>query len=152
MTKEDKIKLLLTSTKMDSNFLQMFKSWIERMPMLGTMPEDFKKVLYTAFENANEQLLAKQIAVYLKWLSEEAIDSAIAFYGTPAGQEVINNMPHINEDMGKIGQEIGLLIVQELEKSGVMGNLDSEDNPFNLFGQDDDDDDEEEENPFKFNL
>jgi hypothetical protein len=51
---------------------------------------------------------------YSKYLSEQDAAKAIEFYKTPEGQHLIQVMPAVMKDAGKIGQEQGTRIAQEV--------------------------------------
>jgi hypothetical protein len=51
---------------------------------------------------------------YSKYLSEQDAARAIEFYKTPEGQHLIQVMPVVMKDAGKIGQEQGVRIAQEV--------------------------------------
>jgi hypothetical protein len=52
--------------------------------------------------------------VYSKYLSEQDAAKAIEFYKTPEGQHLIQVMPVVMKEAGKIGQEQGARIAQEV--------------------------------------
>ncbi len=51
---------------------------------------------------------------YSKYLSEQDAAKALEFYRTPEGQHLIQVMPVVMKDAGKIGQEQGARIAQEV--------------------------------------
>lgn len=51
---------------------------------------------------------------YAKYLSEQDAAKAIEFYKTPEGQHLIQVMPVVMKEAGKIGQEQGARIAQEI--------------------------------------
>jgi len=51
---------------------------------------------------------------YSKYLSEQDAAKAIEFYKTPEGQHLIQVMPVVMKEAGKIGQEQGVRIAQEV--------------------------------------
>lgn len=96
MTKIDKIKTLinLANTK-DSAFIAMKN----KLTSLDLLDEEKVEELSIECDKLLERYEAAAVKIYDRWLSEEAVDAAIAFYSSSIGAEVINNMPHIVQEL-----------------------------------------------------
>ena len=103
MDKLEKIKLLVKFSGAESTTLQSFRAKVEGM---GFLDEATKAKVISNFEKGYAKYSSKQVEVYAKWLSEAAVDAAIAFYQSPEGQEVRNNLPHITQELVVLSTEL----------------------------------------------
>lgn len=103
MNKRDKIKLMLQSTNMMRSSANGFKDLVnslpdDKNPKLGPIKRKFLR----RFDEVAQTTTEKQIDLYDRLLSEDAIDATIHFYSTREGQEIVKNLPKINEGLSKI--------------------------------------------------
>lgn len=122
----------------------------DKNPRLGPI----KKKFIRRFDEVSSTTAEKQIDLYDKLLSEDAIDATIHFYSTREGQEIVKNLPKINEGLSKISFEF----VSQLAKEFITELLELEPSEEEMaqmgftklsadleeLDEDDEDDDEEE--------
>ncbi len=115
MEKREKIKLLLQLTNMGRNVELGFRSLIEGMRD-DTLPElkEIKEKFLTRFDAIFAEVIPKQVELFDSLLSEAAIDASIAFYSSPAGQEVVKTLPQINEGLSDLSMDLSASMAQEL--------------------------------------
>ena len=128
MTKRDKINLLLKSTNVGGSAQQMFQQIVGKFPDENDpMLMAFKEKIVEKFTAIQDEYVAQQIAIYEKWLTEEAIDASIAFYSSPGGQSVVNSMPHINAALLSLGMKVSEDILKELQQEGILPEFGGDD-------------------------
>lgn len=81
----------------------------DKNPRLGPI----KKKFIRRFDEVSFTTAEKQIDLYDKLLSEDAIDATIHFYSTREGQEIVKNLPKINEGLSKISFEFVSQLAKE---------------------------------------
>ena len=127
MDKADKIKLLIEFTSVSTDLQSAFKTKVDELPIYGE-EEDILKLKDKVLDKINkkyEQFTEKQVSVYDKLLSEEALDASIEFYTSETGQEILAAMPKINEALTKLGMELSKQIMSEL--SDLIDSKDEDD-------------------------
>lgn len=127
MNKTDKIKLLIEFTSISTDLQNSFKSKVDELNIYGE-DEDVERLKQTFLTKINEkydQFIGKQVGVYDKLLSEEALDASIEFYTSEAGQEVLAAMPKINQALTVLGVQLGKEIMEEL--SNLIDSQDEQD-------------------------
>jgi hypothetical protein len=80
---------------------------------LSTTPSPDQQAKFDDFKKQVAQVVDSQVGwkslkdgfadVYTKTFTEEQLDAIIAFYKTPAGAALLNNMPTVNEGVSKLG-------------------------------------------------
>lgn len=77
-----------------------FRKKVDQLPLAGTEEEveKTKAELVYRFGELYDDFNEKQIEVYAKYLSDEAIEGAINFYTSAAGEEIIRQLPKINDE------------------------------------------------------
>lgn len=104
---------MLQSTNMsrqESGFKNLIGSLPDdKIPRLGKVKRKFIK----RFDEITTDTLNKQIELYDKLLSEDAIDASIHFYSTKEGQEIVAALPKINEGLSKLTFEFTNTLAKE---------------------------------------
>jgi hypothetical protein len=82
----------------------------------ASAPEFIPASIWTELEDGlvNIDFPTLLYPTYSKYLSEQDAAKALEFYKTPEGQHLIQVMPVVMKDAGKIGQEQGARIAQEV--------------------------------------
>jgi hypothetical protein len=127
MDKADKIKLLIEFTSVSTDLQSAFRTKVDELPIYGE-EEDILRLKDRVLDKINkkyEQFTEKQVSVYDKLLSEEALDASIEFYTSETGQEILAAMPKINEALTKLGIELSKQIMSEL--SDLIDSKDEDD-------------------------
>ncbi len=116
MTKREKIKLLMQFTNVGSRTESSFKEKIDVMPLEGS-DEDIaimRKSIMDKFKIHHKAYTESQIDVYDKHLSDEAVDTSIAFYTSPEGEVVISKMPFISKEIEQLGFILSKSILNDI--------------------------------------
>jgi hypothetical protein len=127
MDKADKIKLLIEFTSISTDLQSAFRTKVDELPIYGE-EEDILRLKDRVLDKINkkyEQFTEKQVSVYDKLLSEEALDASIEFYTSETGQEILAAMPKIYEALTKLGIELSKQIMSEL--SDLIDSKDEDD-------------------------
>ncbi len=115
MNKKEKIKLLLQMTNMGRSIERGFRTLVEDMPDdLFPQLGEIKKRFLAKFDEIYEESLGKQVELFDSLLSETAVDGSLAFYGSPAGLEVIDSLPKINEGLSELSGELAASMAKDL--------------------------------------
>ena len=115
MNKSEKIKILLQCTHNMSALEEGFKSLLNAMPNHGIPElENIKIKFLSKFAELFENSLKEQATLFDANLSEEAIDAAITFFSSEAGQEIIKAMPAINEHLMSLSSTLSATLTKEL--------------------------------------
>ena len=77
------------------------EAWIPRSGFYGVGIDPHTEDHLNAWQ-AMRQVERKQLDIYAKHLSEKAIDDSIEFYSTESGQEIINKIPKIHEEVDEV--------------------------------------------------
>lgn len=78
-----------------------------------TIWNDFEQeMLNTSLDDLVEML----VPVYQKHLSQEDLNSLIAFYQTPAGKKYAEKTPLIMQESMQVGQQWGMQIAQKIQQ------------------------------------
>jgi hypothetical protein len=115
MTKLEKIKLIIESAQGGFNIEESFINLIttlpdNEIPVLKKLKERYLNNLDELFKESREAL----VAMYDKFLSEEAIDAAIAFFATPEGAQFLAAMPKINDALTEHSSKYTMLLTQKV--------------------------------------
>lgn len=121
ISKKEKIKLLLQLNRTVSGTTDNISEILNNMDKttLGSDAEEFdnfKTYLTTQLGVFKEKQLAEQINIYDKYLSEECIDGAIAYYMSPSGREISENINKIQHDLVSLGMNMINEIMERYEK------------------------------------
>ncbi len=114
-SKADKIKELMTLTKMTENMDVLLTYFIDngKKTYPNAAPE-----LWEEFRlEANTAALLEMITpVYDKYFNEKELDDIIAFYRTPSGQSLITKMPQIYIEASTVGEAWGRTLGEKIDK------------------------------------
>jgi hypothetical protein len=93
---------------------------------VGADPTPEKKAKLNDFEQQAHQLIDAQLGwkslqagftdIYAKAFTEEQLDSIIAFYKSPAGIALLDSMPDVNTEIGKLGQSRVAAVQPQLQQ------------------------------------
>lgn len=121
---DDKILYMMELSGVKSNMEMVMNNSLERQKKYygdkystGFWEELGKEMKLNKFDD----LLAKMVPVYKKYLTEEDIDGIIAFYESEVGQHFISQSPAILAEAmdigGAWGAEIGTLVHEKIQNS-----------------------------------
>jgi hypothetical protein len=126
-TKQEKIKLLLTSMNLNSTAESVLGSVLNKLP--PPPPEfqaefkKFKEIVAKTFSEIYAEYAESQINIYSENLSEAAIDASIAFHSTALGQEIIDAMPEINKRLAEHSMGLTRTLLERLQSSGFLKEM-----------------------------
>lgn len=102
MTKRDKIRILLNNLRVIAGNEKVLNDLLTSLPIDATALAKIKPKLSEKFAELIENIVEKQIDLYDKMLSEDAISASIDFYASPAGAEVIEKLPKLHEELATL--------------------------------------------------
>ncbi len=120
-TKTDKIKKMLELTGSGKLGTQVAKN------MIASFKQSYTKVdqaFWDDFEREikAEDLINLMLPIYDKYYTEEDIDQLIAFYNSPIGKKMTENLPMITQESMMAGQawgkKIGEKVAERLRERG----------------------------------
>ena len=131
--KEQKVRRLLELTgaaAVGKQAMEQMIAGFQPMEAAGQLPPGFCK----KFSDMTDPKEIAELAVpaYVKHLSEEDLDGAIAFYQTPAGRHMAEALPAITRESMEAGQKWGQAMVQKVMaalQNGGGGGLTPDESP-----------------------
>lgn len=117
MTKKEKIKLLIVTTKSSAAIEEGFRALIDAMPNVIPGLEKVKKEFADKFDKLWEVGVEDMVTLYDQLISEEAIDAAVAFYSSAGGQELLAAAPKIDKGLMELGRRRTATLSKELIES-----------------------------------
>lgn len=117
--KEAEIRKLVQVMGTEKIMTQMMERMISILKMQhSNVPNEFWDRFQKEMDT--QGLIEKLIPVYDKYYTLDDLKAANAFYGSPAGQHILANMPQIMRESSQIGQqwgmELGKKVAEELDK------------------------------------
>lgn len=129
ISKKEKIKLLLQLNRTVSGTTDNIAEILNNMDktMLGDDAEEFdnfKNYLTSQLGAFKENQLTEQINIYDKYLSEECIDGAIAYYMSASGREISENINKIQHELVTLGMNMinDIMEKYETDKGGTQAS------------------------------
>ncbi len=90
---------------------QMLASFKSTMP---DVPQEFWDEFIRDVDP--DELVKLVIPIYVKHLTKEEMEAAIAFYKTPAGQAILAKLPMIMQESMTAGQQWGMQLAAEVQR------------------------------------
>ena len=105
--KRQEIEKMLRLTGMENLMGQMKTQMVASLKSQTgeVMPEEFWSKLQQKMDI--RELIEKIIPIYDKYYTLDDLKAINAFYGSPAGQKVLANLPKVMQESMKVGQEWG---------------------------------------------
>lgn len=123
-SKREKIKLLLQLNRSIAGVANNITEILNNMDNTALAEdaeefENFKKYLTSQIDAFKEKQLIGMIDIYDKYLSEECIDGAIAYYTSESGREISENITNIQQDLITLGMDMIDKIMENYESGKV---------------------------------
>lgn len=132
MTKIEKIQLLFQVSRVGEQTAESFNKLTNQLndkleklegddPMKGALEH-----LKEKFQERYEKMREEQIRIYDKYLTEDTIDAALAFFKTDGGQSYSDNIPKIKDEIVKVADGLAIKLASDMLlyfiKSGHFGS------------------------------
>ncbi|ATB30014.1 DUF2059 domain-containing protein [Melittangium boletus] len=109
--KERKVRRLMALTGAEASGRMMFELMADHFQRSAELPpgfvEKFREVA------ARESLVDQLVPIYMKHLSEEDVDAAIAFHESASGRRFLAAQPQVMQEAKEVGEEWGVRLAQK---------------------------------------
>jgi hypothetical protein len=118
-TKEDKVRRLLSLNGVEAEAASMIDAMLRRIETARETPPGFAAKFR---ERANvKDIVELTIPAYAKHLDDATLDASIVFYESPAGRNLVAQLPAITVEAAKAGAVWGRNVVAEIQKELAEG-------------------------------
>ncbi|PTL75491.1 DUF2059 domain-containing protein [Vitiosangium sp. GDMCC 1.1324] len=109
--KEQKVRRLMVLTGAEDSGKQMLDLMTTQFSQMSHIPPGFMEKFREVAEE--ESIVDLLVPVYMKHLSEEDLDAAIAFHESPAGKRFLAAQPRLLEEAKEIGEQWGMNLAEK---------------------------------------
>lgn len=109
--KEEKVRRLMALTGAEDTGKQMLDIMTGHFAQMPHIPKGFMEKFREVAEQ--ESIVDLLVPVYMKHLSEEDLDAAIAFHESPAGKRFLAAQPQLMQEAKEIGEQWGVGLAEK---------------------------------------
>ncbi len=128
LSKHEKIKELILMTGSPQTAIELMKQQMallkKALPLPPRAQDDFAEQFVAAVKL--DEFIDLVVPVYARHFSEEEIDGLLAFYRSPLGRKVLQNLPAIASESQEVGRrwgsEIGARVAQQIDERVKRGD------------------------------
>lgn len=111
LRKEQKVRQLMALTGAEATGQQMIDMMTGHFQQMAKIPPGFMEKFRELA--AQESIVDMLVPVYMKNFSEEDLDAAIAFHGSPAGKRFLAAQPMLLQEAKEVGEQWGVRLAEK---------------------------------------
>ncbi|WNG42804.1 DUF2059 domain-containing protein [Archangium minus] len=111
LRKEQKVRQLMALTGAEDTGRQMIDMMTGHFQQMSKIPPGFMEKFREMA--AQESIVDLLVPVYMKNFSEEDLDAAIAFHGSPAGKRFLAAQPVLLQEAKAVGEQWGVRLAEK---------------------------------------